>query len=118
VKFTIHNSQFQSIGDPRMKKWLETWLETCQERNGEAKSPKISYYGNDSSPEELKPGSRNLKTTINSAKFPQQFALMLWNVCGSHTKNCTKFQITKDDSMESQPYLLATENSHKLPRKW
>jgi len=32
--------------------------ETCQEHNGEAKSPKIPCYRNDSSVEELKPRSR------------------------------------------------------------
>jgi len=51
----VQNSQFQSTGDPPMKKGVSN-QETCQEHKGEAKSPKIPYYGNDSSPEELKLG--------------------------------------------------------------
>jgi len=39
-----------------MKKGVSN-QETCQECKGEAKLPKIPCYGNDSSPEELKPGS-------------------------------------------------------------
>jgi len=39
-----------------MKKGVSN-QETCQERNGEAKSPKIPCYRNDSSPKELKSGS-------------------------------------------------------------
>jgi len=69
-----------------------------------------------SSPEELKSERENLKTTINSVKFPQQLTFMIWNFCRSYTKSLIKFQITEDDSIGSQPYLLATENSPKLPR--
>jgi len=36
----VQNSQFQSMGDSRMKKGVSN-QETCQERNSEAKSPKI-----------------------------------------------------------------------------
>jgi len=54
----VQSLQFQSKGDSRMKKGVSN-QETCQERNGEAKSPKIPYYRNDSSPEELKLGSGN-----------------------------------------------------------
>jgi len=65
------------IGDPRIKKGVSN-QETCQERNGEAESQKIPYYGNDSSLEDLKLGSRNLKPTIDSVKFPQRLTLMMW----------------------------------------
>jgi len=43
--------------------------ETCQERNGEAKLPKIPYYGNDSSPEELKPRSGIQKLLLIELDF-------------------------------------------------
>jgi len=111
----MRNSQFQSTGDLRMKKGISN-QETCQEHHGKAKSPKIPCYGNDSSLEELKSRSGNSKTTINSIKFSQRFILMIWNVCRRYTKNFTKFQITEDDSMESQSYLPATRNSPKIPR--
>jgi len=43
--------------------------ETCQEHNGEAKSPKIPCYGNDSSLEELKPRSRKLSLLLIVSSF-------------------------------------------------
>jgi len=70
------NSQLQLTGDPKMKKSVSN-QETCQERNGKAKSPKIPCYENDSSPEELKLRSGNLKTIINSVKFQQRLTFMI-----------------------------------------
>jgi len=71
----MQNSQFQSTGDPRMKKGVSN-QETCQERNDEAKLPKIPCYGNDSSPEELKPRSRKLNLLLIVSSFCNN--LQLW----------------------------------------
>jgi len=69
-------SQLQLTGDTRVKEGVSN-QETCEERNSEAKLPKIPCYGNDFSSKELKPGSGNLKTTIDSVKFPQQLTFMI-----------------------------------------
>jgi len=72
----VQNSQFQSTVDPRMKKGVSN-QETCQERKGEVKSPKIPYYDNDSSPEELKPGSGIQKLLLIVLDFRNNLQLCL-----------------------------------------
>jgi len=51
----------------------------------------IPCYKIDSSPEELKPISRNLKPTINSDKFQQQLALSNQGVPRSYSKSFVNF---------------------------
>jgi len=70
----VQNSQFQSTGEPPMKKGVSN-QETCQERKGEAKSPKIPCYGNDSSPEELKLGNRIQKLLLIVLDFHKNLQL-------------------------------------------
>jgi len=70
----IRNSQFQSTGDPKMKKGVSN-QETCQEHNGEAKSPKIPCYENDSSLEELKPRNRKSKLLLIVLTFRNDLRL-------------------------------------------
>jgi len=69
---------------------------------------------NDSFLEELNQGGMNLRPSIISVKLICELAHNIWGLSKSYLKSFTIFLLSKDDSLESQPYIPALGSSRKL----